>query len=303
MHSTTTSGFSVLSAPAASLVTRTFSLRAQADDVAEIPSDLRRIDVDAAGDLESLARRDLTRHRRADRAEPVEHHADRHNQFVCRTTRSGTFSSVQPNDYIRGGARLPGVAIAAALDTMRHNGKQVTDRAFGCTLAHVAGLGPAELAATRGCRGTAVPRYIVVSACVGFATIDSGRPAAHGDAPPPIVGTAAVAATSRQDDTPVPGGLSARNANYDIDVRLDHATRTLTGTEIIRWRNIGRRAGRFAAAAPVLERVAQHRIHAGCAKLALAGDDDERSAAPRTGRTSMSPRSRWPTPMAPRGSI
>jgi hypothetical protein len=36
--------------------------------------------------------------------------------------------------------------------------------------------------------------------------------------------------------------LSPRNANYDIDVRLDHATRTLTGTEIIRWRNIGEAA-------------------------------------------------------------
>jgi hypothetical protein len=48
-----------------------------------------------------------------------------------------------------------------------------------------------------------------------------------------------VAATSRQADRPAPGGLSARNANYDIDVRLDHATRTLTATAIIRWRNIG----------------------------------------------------------------
>jgi aminopeptidase N len=36
-----------------------------------------------------------------------------------------------------------------------------------------------------------------------------------------------------------PRSLSARNANYDIDVRLDHATRTLTGSETIRWRNIG----------------------------------------------------------------
>ena len=43
----------------------------------------------------------------------------------------------------------------------------------------------------------------------------------------------------RQADTPPPGALSPRNANYDIDVRLDHATRTLTGTAIIRWRNIG----------------------------------------------------------------
>ena len=31
---------------------------------------------------------------------------------------------------------------------------------------------------------------------------------------------------------------SPRNANYDIDVRLDHAARTLTGRDTIRWRNI-----------------------------------------------------------------
>ena len=35
------------------------------------------------------------------------------------------------------------------------------------------------------------------------------------------------------------GALSPRNANYDIDVTLDRATRTLTGSEVIRWRNIG----------------------------------------------------------------
>src|SRR6185436_11617139 len=34
------------------------------------------------------------------------------------------------------------------------------------------------------------------------------------------------------------GGGSARNANYDIEARLDHAARTLTGRETIRWRNI-----------------------------------------------------------------
>jgi hypothetical protein len=35
-----------------------------------------------------------------------------------------------------------------------------------------------------------------------------------------------------------PGALSPRSANYDIDVRLDHAARTLTGRETIRWRNL-----------------------------------------------------------------
>jgi hypothetical protein len=60
-------------------------------------------------------------------------------------------------------------------------------------------------------------------------------------APPaaPIVASASVAAISRQADRPAPGALSARNANYDIDVRLDRATRTLTASAIIRWRNIG----------------------------------------------------------------
>ena len=39
-------------------------------------------------------------------------------------------------------------------------------------------------------------------------------------------------------DQPVPGARSPRNANYTIDVTLDHARRTLTGRETIRWRNI-----------------------------------------------------------------
>ena len=38
-------------------------------------------------------------------------------------------------------------------------------------------------------------------------------------------------------DEPQPGERSPRNANYDIDVRLDHAARTLSGRETIRWRN------------------------------------------------------------------
>jgi hypothetical protein len=36
----------------------------------------------------------------------------------------------------------------------------------------------------------------------------------------------------------VPAGRSPRNANYSIDVRLDHDTRTLTGREVITWRNV-----------------------------------------------------------------
>ena len=47
--------------------------------------------------------------------------------------------------------------------------------------------------------------------------------------------------------TPVPAAASSssvrspRNANYTIDVTLDHAARTLTGSEIIRWQNISNR--------------------------------------------------------------
>ena len=42
-------------------------------------------------------------------------------------------------------------------------------------------------------------------------------------------------------EPPEADGSSPRNANYDIDVRLDHAARTLTGRETIRWRNISNR--------------------------------------------------------------
>src|ERR1700730_7612209 len=35
--------------------------------------------------------------------------------------------------------------------------------------------------------------------------------------------------------------LSPRNASYTIDARLDAATRTITGSEIIIWRNITKR--------------------------------------------------------------
>lgn len=38
---------------------------------------------------------------------------------------------------------------------------------------------------------------------------------------------------------PEPAPLSPRNANYDIDVTLDPAARTLTGSEVVTWRNIG----------------------------------------------------------------
>jgi len=43
-------------------------------------------------------------------------------------------------------------------------------------------------------------------------------------------------------DAPEPGARSPRNASYNIDVRLDHAARTLRGRETIRWRNISAKA-------------------------------------------------------------
>ncbi len=39
-------------------------------------------------------------------------------------------------------------------------------------------------------------------------------------------------------DAPLSGARSPRNANYDIDVRLDHGARTLRGRATLRWRNI-----------------------------------------------------------------
>jgi len=38
------------------------------------------------------------------------------------------------------------------------------------------------------------------------------------------------------------GARSARNANYSIDVRLDHASRTLAGREVLTWRNTSTRS-------------------------------------------------------------
>ena len=46
------------------------------------------------------------------------------------------------------------------------------------------------------------------------------------------------AAQTQKFDAPEPGARSPRNANYQIDVRLDHAARALRGRETIRWRNI-----------------------------------------------------------------
>jgi len=56
---------------------------------------------------------------------------------------------------------------------------------------------------------------------------------AGGSAPPPVGGA-----------TPVPPAQarSPRNANYDIDARLDVTSRVLTGREVVTWRNISAQA-------------------------------------------------------------
>ena len=55
-------------------------------------------------------------------------------------------------------------------------------------------------------------------------------------APPP---PAATTQTTQPSTEVTPADArSPRNANYSIDVRLDHQTRTLTGREVITWRNI-----------------------------------------------------------------
>ena len=59
MHSTTTSGFAALIVFLASSGYLHLEPAADAGDLAEIPSDLRGIDVDGADDLESLTRGDL----------------------------------------------------------------------------------------------------------------------------------------------------------------------------------------------------------------------------------------------------
>ena len=53
--------------------------------------------------------------------------------------------------------------------------------------------------------------------------------------------TVVTAAQTQKFDAPEPGARSPRNANYQIDVRLDHGGRTLRGNETIRWRNISAR--------------------------------------------------------------
>lgn len=44
--------------------------------------------------------------------------------------------------------------------------------------------------------------------------------------------------TAPPQDVAVPAGLSLRNANYEIDARLDPGTKIITGSEILTWTNV-----------------------------------------------------------------
>lgn len=65
----------------------------------------------------------------------------------------------------------------------------------------------------------------------------SARTQAPASQAPPIA--ASTPAEPPPGGPPIASSISARTANYDIDVALDPATRTLTGSEIITWRNPG----------------------------------------------------------------
>ena len=106
----------------------------------------------------------------------------------------------------------------------------------------------------------------------------SARGESQAPAPPPQTLTPAPAAP------PIAGpalqsSVSPRTANYDIDVTLDPATRTLTGSELITWHNQGVDRGLFDPAASVLERLPQHQL-------------DVAEAAPPGRRRSVCPRRR-----------
>ena len=79
-----------------------------------------------------------------------------------------------------------------------------------------------------------MPRHVlpVLALAIAMAGAD-----VHGIPPARAVKTAAPAAPVDRS-APLPGALSPRNANYSIDVRLDHSRRTLAGREVITWRNI-----------------------------------------------------------------
>src|SRR5439155_2834462 len=58
------------------------------------------------------------------------------------------------------------------------------------------------------------------------------------------ISRASVAHAQPSGTAAIPSALSPRNANYSIDARLDTASRTISGSEVITWRNITTKATR-----------------------------------------------------------
>ena len=75
-----------------------------------------------------------------------------------------------------------------------------------------------------------VPQWVRIGAAM--LVLASAVPGAQEPSPPP---------PAQRFDSPLAGARSPRNANYDIDVTLDHDARTLRGRATLRWRNISAR--------------------------------------------------------------
>ena len=202
VHSTATSGLPLLIAPTASLVMRTLQFLVEADHLAEVETDLRAIDVDGADNLKPLARGDLARHRRTDRTQ-------------AHTSRLE--SPYEAVDYIPADRRGPALSI----------GKRVTMNAGG-RQKPTPPTRPAGRSRTRG-------RYLPLSCTFLRRSRLDPAPAASTHRAP----RRQPARRRPRQRTEAAAGESPRTANYDIDVTLDPATRTLTGSEVITWRNPG----------------------------------------------------------------
>jgi hypothetical protein len=74
----------------------------------------------------------------------------------------------------------------------------------------------------------------------------------------PATGDVRLTPAPEQPGAPAPAALSPRNANYWIDVRLDADRRTLTGREVLTWRNISPRPA--PSPLPPLQRLEEHPI-------------------------------------------
>ena len=75
--------------------------------------------------------------------------------------------------------------------------------------------------------------------------------------------------------------LSPRNASYTIDARLDPATRTITGSETIAWRNITDAAGQPICSSICTGTPGRTRARPSCASARSAAAGDDRGAPRR----------------------